>query len=146
MTRIAELIREQNVLYVDPSSTVRDAAIRMSEKNVGAVVVLDSQKLVGMFTERDLMTRVVACDLDPTGTPVADVMTREVTTASPEEDTAECADRMRSLNCRHLPVVDDDRLIGMISFRDVLQFDQQRARAHAELLTDLMSNKPEYES
>jgi len=146
MTRIAELIGSQKVIAIAPSETVRAAAVLMTESNVGAVPVMESEQLVGMFTERDLMTRVVAQNLDPDNTTVADVMTKEVVSVGPDEDTERCVSRMRSMKCRHLPVIADERLVGIVSLRDVLQSDQRQARAQAALLTDLITNKPEYES
>ena len=76
MKQIAELIEGHPLILADSSDNVRDVARKMSERNIGAIAVLDSGKLVGIFSERDLMTRVVVPGLDPDDTPVSNVMTR----------------------------------------------------------------------
>lgn len=146
MKKIAELIDDGSVIHVAPNESVRKAVSTMTEHNIGAVAVVETGHLVGIFTERDLMRRVVAKNLDPASTSVADVMTTDVQTASPAETTRECVERMKSLHCRHLPVVDGDRLIGMVSFRDLLEIDHRQATEQAHFLADLVKNKPDYES
>lgn len=146
MMEIAEIIQGKPLVHISPTASVRDAARRMAEKNIGAVAVVEADQLLGIFTERDVMTRVVAQDLSPADTEVATVMTRELETAGPHESTTECLEKMKTLNCRHLPVVDEGKLLGMISFRDLLQVDHQRVKARARLLNDLVTTKPEYES
>ncbi len=146
MKAIAEIIDGKCLVRASSSENIRDVARRMTERNVGAVAVLDGEKLVGMFTERDLMTRAVAKDLDLDRTGIGVVMTRELTTASPEESVTECLQKMHKLNCRHLPVVDQGTLVGMISLRDLLQVDNQEARHRAKLLGELVTYSPDYES
>lgn len=146
MKRIGDLIAGKPLVYVEPTQDVRAAAGLMSEKNIGAVAVLDSGTLVGVFSERDLMTRVVASDLDPSATRIQDVMTSDIAVASPDDSISDCLQKMHSLNCRHLPVVDGDNLIGMISLRDLLQIDSRSSRARAEFLTELVTYSPDYES
>jgi len=144
--RIGDLIAGKPLVYVESMQTVRSAAGLMTEKSIGAVAVLDSGTLVGMFSERDLMTRVVASDLDPSETLIQDVMTRDIAVAAPTDSLAECLQKMHTLNCRHLPVVEGDNLIGMISLRDLLQIDSRSSRAKAEFLTELVTYSPDYES
>jgi CBS domain-containing protein len=96
-------------------------AEKMAAEGVGAIPILDGEKLVGIFSERDLLVRVVVPRRDPDATPVGEVMTREVVTATLEEHVDFCIERMRKVGCRHLPVVAGDRVIGVLSMRDLLR-------------------------
>ena len=146
MRHIADIIEGKPLIYVAPSESVRDVAKRMAEKNIGAVPVLDEGKLVGMFTERDLMTRVVAKDRDPAKTNVAAVMTRQIVAADPTESVHECIQKMQSLSCRHLPVVDEGKLIAMISLRDLLQVEAEEEKHKVDFLSELVTYSADYES
>jgi CBS domain-containing protein len=90
---------------------------------VGAVSVLDGSRLVGILSERDVMSRVVAPQLDPDRTRVGEVMTKDLVVAQSGESHEEGLRKMKQAGCRHLPVVDGDRLVGMVSQRDLLQID-----------------------
>lgn len=146
MRTIAEILEGKQLTFVEPRLSVRDAARLMSEQKVGAVPVLESGKLVGLFSERDLMTRVVAAGLDPDTTRIDAVMTSDLVVASPDDQIDECVQKMHSLGCRHLPIVEQDELIGIISLRDLLQVDNQQARAKVDFLKDLVTYRPDYES
>jgi CBS domain-containing protein len=120
MKRVRDFLRGQVVSYATPDLTVRQAAQFMTTKEVGAVPVLEKGRLVGIFTERDLLTRVVAHGLDPATTTVGEVMTKELVVAEADENYETALEKMKDCNCRHLPVVDQDRLVGIISSRDLL--------------------------
>lgn len=145
-TAIADLIAGKPLVHAQSSDNVRSAAKHMADSSVGALAVLSGGKLVGIFTERDLMTRVVARDLDPDKTEVAAVMTGDVLVASSGERLDEAVSKMKSQNCRHLPIVDDGKLVGMISLRDLLQVDSEIAHAKVDLLSELVTYSPDYES
>lgn len=146
MKAIAEIIDGKCLVLAKSTENVREVARRMTDRNVGAVAVLEGDSLVGMFTERDLMTRAVAQNLDLDNTGIGMVMTRELTTASPGESVADCLQKMHQLNCRHLPVVDQGNLVGMISLRDLLQVDNQEVHHKAQFLGELVTYSPDYES
>jgi CBS domain-containing protein len=146
MKQIAELIEGHPLILADSSDNVRDVARKMSERNIGAIAVLDSGKLVGIFSERDLMTRVVAPGLNPDDTPVSNVMTKALVAAHPEEAIDSALQKMQSLGCRHLPVVDEGNLIGMLSLRDLLKSDDDNNRARASFLNELVRYSPDYDS
>lgn len=107
---------------VTEQSSVIDAVKRMSEKRVGAVAVLDGGKLVGIFTERDVMMRVVLEGRDPKTTTMSEVMTKEVETVQEDMSYGEALRLMVEHHFRHLPVVGSDgKVLGILSVRNVLQ-------------------------
>ena len=120
MHTLEQVMRSRRLLTAHPGDTVYDVARRMTAARVGAVTVLDEDRLVGVFSERDLMTRVVVPGLDPETTRLGDVMTREVVTAELNEDRDSCLDKMQRTGCRHLPVLVQGRVLAMISIRDLL--------------------------
>jgi CBS domain-containing protein len=121
MHTLRQVIQRLHVIHAAPSATVFDVAALMSEARIGCIPVLDGERLVGVFSERDLMTRVVVEGRDANTTPVRDVMTPDVVTATLDERVERCVDKMRSCGCRHLPVVAEGRVIAMISMRDLMR-------------------------
>jgi CBS domain-containing protein len=112
--------KDPTVVSVSPDATVQAAAETMNQVRVGAVVVLDGDRLVGMFTERDVLTRVVAAGRDPAQTPVKDVMSTPVHQCSPDTPLAECEWMMSNKRFRHAPVVDQGKVVGVISSGDLM--------------------------
>jgi CBS domain-containing protein len=110
-----------HVFSVAEDATVLDAARLMNEHRIGGLVVTHGEKVVGIFTERDILCRVVAARRDPAQTAVKEVMTTPVACCTPETTREECRTVMRTRRLRHLPVVKDDRLMGMISIGDLLE-------------------------
>jgi CBS domain-containing protein len=146
MTQIAEIIEGRPLIHAEISEKVREVARRMSDRNVGAVAVLDGGRLVGIFSERDLMSRVVAAGLNPDETPIAKVMTRDIVVGKPTDDIDAALQKMHAVGCRHLPIVDSGNLVGMISLRDVLEVDDATLRKKATFLNELVTYSPDYES
>lgn len=146
MKQIAEIIEGRPLYHAPSTESVRAVARRMTEWNVGAIAIVDDGKLVGVFSERDLMTRVVAAGLDPETTPIDAVMTKTLAVAAPAENIDDALGKMSSLNCRHLPVVDSGKLIGMLSLRDLLLIDDEHQRRKASFLKELVTYSPDYES
>jgi len=95
----------------------------MSDRHVGAVAVMDGETLAGIISERDIMSRVVAKGLPVEGTFVAEIMTRELLVASPDESSEDALRKMRHAGCRHLPIMYGRCFLGMISQRDLMQVD-----------------------
>ncbi|MCU0625445.1 MAG: CBS domain-containing protein [Gemmatimonadaceae bacterium] len=112
-----------NVVSVTPESTVLDAASLMNEAGIGGVIVLAGGQLAGIFSERDVMRRVVAARRDPAATPVGDVMTTNVVTTTMDTKVAECRAMMTARRIRHLPVLDEGGLVGMITTGDILAYE-----------------------
>lgn len=119
-------------------ASVLDAVRVMSQARGGACAVVDGNRLLGIFSERDVMLRVVAEKRDPETTPVGEVMTRDLETISADADTSQALELMVSRHIRHLPVVDGrDKLAGLISIRNLLQH-------HVEELVDQLDSLEAY--
>jgi len=123
MKSIGNVAAGREIYFLRTDQTVREASRYMTERRVGAVAVLDGSRLVGILSERDVMGRVVARSLDPDQTRVADVMTRDLVVGAMADSHDDGLRKMKQAGCRHLPVVDGDRLVGMVSQRDLLQID-----------------------
>ena len=127
---IPEVVHDQNLLHLPPTATVREAAREMRNRHVGAVLVVAADQLEGIFTERDVVNRVVAEGLDPDRTQLNEVMTRNPDTVGPKDTALEALRRMQDGGFRHLPVVDRGQLVGIVSRRD---FDgEEKARLDSE--------------
>lgn len=112
------------VWTVGKEATVLQAAQLMNQHKIGAVVVVESDRIAGMFTERDVLKRVVGEERPPASTRVAEVMTAEVACCTPQTPIEDVRAAMKNRRIRHLPVVDDDgRLLGLISIGDLNAFD-----------------------
>ncbi len=112
--------KSDDVAIIEEEATVKEAAKIMSDRRIGSLVVGRREKVVGIFTERDVLCRVVALHLDPLETIVKDVMTTPVACCQPTTKLAECRSVMTEKRIRDLPVVGENRLIGMISSGDIL--------------------------
>jgi len=112
-----------DLYYLTPDQTVREAARYMTERRVGAVSVLEGTRLVGVLSERDIMARVVAAGLDLDQTRVGDVMTKDIVVGKADDSHEDGLRKMKQAGCRHLPVIQGDQLMGMVSQRDLLQVD-----------------------
>ena len=124
---VPDVVREQEVISFKPDDMVGAAVKAMAERRVGAVLVMEGDGLKGIFTERDLVTRVVAQDLDPQTTALGQVMTAGPDTLPPDAMAIEALDLMRKHNYRHLPVLRDGAVVGIVSIRDLY------AAVHAQL-------------
>lgn len=123
MSRVTDLIRKRPLFWVEETESVAQVVRRMAELNVGAIVVLGDGILRGIFSERDLMTRVVLAGRDPQSTPVERVMSTALATV-PEDATPEEAMRlMQAHGCRHLPVMRGREVIGFLSMRDLMSYE-----------------------
>lgn len=120
---------------VSPASTVQEAVTLMCENRVGAVAVVDGETLVGVFSERDVMSRVVFPNLKPGETSVRDVMTSPVEHALATDDPIDALERMVKKHIRHLPITDGEtRIRGMLSIRNVLQYQLEKTKNEADAL------------
>jgi CBS domain-containing protein len=121
--------KAETLEVVKPATTILDAIARMNQRRIGSVLVMDGDRLAGIFTERDVLTRVVSGRLDPAKTPVAEVMTRQPVTIKPTTTVREAMMVVTDTRRRHLPVVAEGRVVGLVSIGDLTRWivrDQQR--------------------
>jgi CBS domain-containing protein len=131
------LISGQKILTVPKETTVREAARLMKKMRVGAAMVVAKEKLIGIFTERDALFRVLAEGRDPTTTQLADVMTAKPQAISPDRPFGYALHLMYEGGFRHVPVVENGRPIGMVSARDALGPELQQFAAELERKTQI---------
>lgn len=117
---IRDLIRGQALLTCGPDTTIAEGARQMAERNVGAILITVAGRLEGIFTERDALVRVIAAGRDPRTTTIGEIMTRAVTSISPDRPVLHALHEMHENNFRHVPVLENDRLVGVVSIRDAL--------------------------
>jgi CBS domain-containing protein len=136
MAAVRDLLARKSgeVVTVTGATTVLDASTLMVERGIGGVVVVEAGGLVGIFTERDVLRRVVAVRLDPAQTLVRDVMTAPVLTVTPETPLEECQATMTQRRIRHLPVVGPAGLGGLVSSGDVLAYEVAERQATIQQL------------
>ena len=125
MKTLREIMRPNFLFAVQRNAMVAEAVRTMAANNVGIVAVLDGDTLAGVFSERDVMRRVVDRGLDPARTPVAEVMTADLIVADADENYQTAMRKMDQANIRHLPVVSGGRLLSMLSIRDLMRVDLQ---------------------
>ncbi|MGD1877171.1 MAG: cyclic nucleotide-binding/CBS domain-containing protein [Kiloniellaceae bacterium] len=128
---VPDIVDQQKIELLPATTTVRNAARNMAQRHIGAVLVGQNGRLQGIFTERDLLMRVVARELDPDSTPLSGVMTPNPDTVGPNDLAALALDRMRASGYRHVPVVENGTVVGIVSLRDLY------ASAKRELEEDL---------
>ena len=119
-------MHKRALVELPATASVRQAAELMARENVGAVLVTNNSKLEGIFTERDLLCRVVARHRDPDATALREVMTAEPDAIGPDSPALDALHKMNDGGYRHLPVIDGGRLVGVISRRDFLGVEQAR--------------------
>jgi CBS domain-containing protein len=120
---VRTLMDPRKLILVPGSMTVREAAKLMKSKHYGAVLVTEGDELLGIFTERDAVYRVIAAGRDPDATQLADVMTKELKTITPDKTFGHAMLMMHEGRFRHVPVVEDGKLVGMVSSRNALDPD-----------------------
>jgi CBS domain-containing protein len=140
---VYDLIRNQDTYRVEADEMVLDVAQAMVERNIGAVPVLRDGLLVGIFSERDLMKHVVVEGRDPRLTRVSQVMTEDPLTVSPQEDPQTCMILMRRHGFRHLPVCEGQKLLGLVSLRDLMLHDLNEKDHEVRMMRAYIQAPPE---
>ena len=123
MITVRQLLRGKghDVWYIAPDASVYDALKLMAIKEIGSLLVLEGEELVGIISERDYARKVVLKEKTTVDTPVKEIMTQEVISLRPEQTIQECMALMTDKRIRHLPVLENDRLVGIISIGDVVK-------------------------
>ena len=122
MLRIRDVLKTKgnDMWTVDPGATVYEALEIMADKNVGALLIVDGERLVGIFSERDYARKVVLKGKHAQDIQIKELMTKEVYSVTPNETVEECMAVMTAAHCRHMPVFEDQELIGVVSIGDIV--------------------------
>ncbi|MCZ6672912.1 MAG: CBS domain-containing protein [Verrucomicrobia bacterium] len=133
---VSTLLKEKNstIYSTNQNASVRDAVKVMNDQQIGSLVILDEGKLVGIFTERDVLRRVVVPGLPVDSTLVSEVMTKEIDTFPPDFSVDDAMAHMNDKQHRHVPVVDGDRIVGLISIGDITRWLSQNFENEAQNL------------
>jgi len=142
MPTIYDLVKDRETYFVEADQTVLEAAQRMVEHGIGAVPVLKNGELVGIFSERDIMKRVVAKRLDTARTKVSEVMTADPLVVDMRESIEKCMMLMKEHNFRHLPICDGKKLKGLVSLRDMLLRDLTEKDAEVKMMRAYIHSGP----
>jgi CBS domain-containing protein len=127
MRKLSDLVHYQNPLMLPPRATVIEAARQMRDRRVGAVLVTEGDdRLVGIFTGRDAVSRVLADGRSPAKTTLAQVMTRDPDTMTPSHTAIDALRLMQDARCRHVPIVQDGKVVGIVSHGDFRGIEQDR--------------------
>jgi CBS domain-containing protein len=142
MKKLGEIMREGFLFAVRKHATVAEAARTMAEHNVGIVAVLEGERLVGVFSERDAVRRVIDKGLDPRTVTIEEVMTRDLLVADDTHDYQAAMRLMDQANIRHLPVVRGGQVVSMLSIRDLMRVDMARIGEELRLLQEYVHTVP----
>jgi CBS domain-containing protein len=144
MITVQQVLKDKgysDVWTVSPDASVNDALRLMSDKNVGALPVTEVGKLVGIISERDYARKVILKGKSSLNTPVSEIMTAEVISVQPEQSMEECMTLMTQKRVRHLPVLVEDKLVGLISIGDVLKEIISDQKAFIQSLQDYIEGR-----
>ena len=136
-------VMTRNVAYINPASTVVEAAQLMQKHNVGSVPVCDENGIIGIVTDRDIIVRNIAHGKDPHQTPVKDVMTSEVTSVGPETEIRDVFGIMSEKKIRRIPVVENNQLVGIVALGDVATSAKQDVEISSTLADISSPSRPE---
>jgi CBS domain-containing protein len=123
MKTVAQMLQQKpgSVISINQNSTVLDALKLLADKDIGAVLVMDGSRLAGIFSERDYARKVALKGKSSSDTPVAEVMTRQVVCVTPAQTNEDCMALMTGKRIRHLPVIEHDRVLGVLSIGDLVK-------------------------
>ncbi|MGR0304172.1 CBS domain-containing protein [Acinetobacter beijerinckii] len=142
MTIVAQVIKNkavQSIFTISPKATVLEAIKIMAEKGVGALVVAEDEKVVGIFSERDYTRKIALMERSSNNTPVSDIMTSKVISVSLNNTVEECLNLMTDRHLRHLPVLENEKLVGFISIGDLVKAAMDDQRVLIEQLQQYIS-------
>lgn len=137
-TVVPHAVSEQSLATLEPGATVVEAARMMAYLRIGALMVVEGEKLVGIFSERDALTRVLAKELDPATTTLAQVMTPDPIVISPDATVQQALDIMAAKGFRHLPVIEEARIVAIVSIRDLYRSVKDQMESDILLLAETL--------
>jgi CBS domain-containing protein len=143
MDTAGQILKEKGstVYTIPPTATVFQAVETMAEKRIGALLVCEENAPCGIFTERDLMNQVILAKRDPATTTVGEAMSKEVVCIEPRTTMAEAMAIMTERRCRHLPVVEEANIVGLVSIGDLVRWESRNHSFHVRMLTDYICGK-----
>ena len=141
MESVKELLLGKEVYSVQSGLSVKEVANYMASKGVGLVPVMKDENLIGVFSERDLVKRVIAKDKDMILTPVDDVMSKNLVIAKIEEPNESVLAKMKEAKTRHILIIDNEKLVGVLSIRDLLEIDLNQCKTTVEVLNNYIYSK-----
>jgi len=141
MESINGLLKGRNVFTVQSGSSVKDTVKYMASKGVGLVPVMKDEKLIGVFSERDLVKRVIALDKDLNSTLVDEVMSANLIIAKVDESNESVLAKMKEAKTRHILIIENEKLVGVLSLRDLLEIDLNQCKATVEVLNNYIYSK-----
>ena len=136
MENIKEILSDRELYTVNKGTTIRNAVMYMAEKKVGLVPIMDDGKLVGVFSERDLVRRVIAQNKSLDETKVEDVMSTKLIVAEVNEANESLLAKMKEANTRHILIIENEKLIGVLAMRDLLELDLSACKLTVEVLNN----------
>ncbi len=141
MSSVRDLLKQKNrdVITIDCGATVLDGAVKMNKERIGGLVVMQGDKIIGIFTERDLMNRVIAAGRNPAEMLLCDAMTTKIACCGPDTTIEECRTVMTEHRVRHLPVVEGDKLVGILSIGDLMALELEAKEQTIKYLHDYMT-------
>ena len=141
MISVKEILRSKrhDIISITPETTVYEALVIMADKNIGAVVVVEGERLAGIMSERDYARKVILHGKSSREMRVGEIMTTNVISVSPEQSVQECMGQMTQKHIRHLPVLEEERLVGIISIGDVVKAIISEQESTIRLLEEYIS-------
>jgi len=141
MSRLAEILDEKgsNVFTIDAGASVFEAVQRMVEENIGSLLVTERGEIAGIVTERDYLRRVTLEGRTDRETAVREIMSKPIIAVAPDMTVDECMALMTDRRVRHLPVVDEGAVVGLVSIGDLVKFTADRRASEIRLLTDYIA-------
>ena len=141
MESIKDLLKGHEVFTVQSGFSIKETVNYMALKGVGLVPVMKDEKLIGVFSERDLVKRVIAKDMDLNSTVVNDVMSTNLVIAKIDESNESVLAKMKEAKTRHILIIDNEKLVGVLSLRDLLEIDLNQCKTTVEVLNNYIYSK-----
>ena len=141
MENIKEILSDRELYTVTKDTSIKDVVFYMAEKGVGLVPIMESGKLVGVFSERDLVKRVIAKNKSLDETKVEDVMSTKLIIADINETNESVLAKMKEANTRHILVIENEKLVGVLAMRDLLELDLSACKLTVEVLNNYIYSK-----